>query len=45
MKTFTEEEVKELLKKQRKICAKIVENYRYNKLYMQIQNAPEPKLN
>jgi len=43
MKTFSENEVKELLRKQREICAKLVEGYRYNKLFKQIVNAPEPK--
>jgi len=44
MKTYTEDEVKELLKKQRKNCAQVVVKYRYNKLYQQIQAAQEPKL-
>lgn len=44
MKTFTEEEVKYLLKKQREICARVVDNYRFNKLFKKIQGAPEPKL-
>jgi len=45
MRTYTQEEVKALLKKQREICAKLVIKYRFNKLYEQVQDAPEPKLN
>jgi len=44
MKTYTEEEVKFLLKKQRQICAQVIVKYRFNKVYKQIQMAPEPKL-
>ena len=44
MRTYTQEEVKDLLKKQREICAKLAIKYRFNKLYEQIQDAPEPSL-
>ena len=44
MKTFTESEVKDLLRKQREICAKLAEGYRYNKLFKLIVKAPAPKI-
>ena len=44
MKTYTEAEVKVLLKKQREICARVVDNYRFNNLFKKIISAPEPKL-
>ena len=44
MKTYTEEEVKTLLKKQRQICAQVIVKYRFNQIYKRVQMAPEPKL-
>ena len=43
-KTFTLEEVRELLKEQRQLCAKVAQTYRFSKAYVLIQQAPEPNL-
>ena len=43
-KTFTLEEVRELLKQQRQICAETAQAYRFNKDYVLIIQAPEPDL-
>ncbi len=44
MKTFTLDEVRELLREQRNICAKVAQSYRFNKAYVLIKQAPEPEL-